>query len=106
MTEDMTAPVTRGELKEELTTFRTEMRADFSTFRSEMRDEFAAFRKELGTFVGSEIARHFKVAVESMRQQFGVLDDKQNDQNDQHVSLARRVDRLEVAVFDPPNPKP
>lgn len=95
MSEDMTAPVTRGELRTELATFRNEMRA-------EMRDTLAAFRIELG----EDIARHMRAGFEDMRKLFGVLDDKQHAQNDQHASLARRVDRLEVAVFDPPNPKP
>jgi hypothetical protein len=95
MSEDMTAPVTRGELKEELAEFRAE-------FRAELQEGLAKFRVE----ISQDVSRHMKAGFEDMRQLFGVLDDKQLAQNDQHASLARRVDRLEVAVFDPPNPKP
>jgi len=108
MSEEMTAPVTRGELLEVLSAYPTsvELRTELATFRNEMRAEmretFAMFRVELG----EDIARHMKAGFEDMRKLFGVLDDKQHAQNDQHASLARRVDRLEVAVFDPPNPKP
>ena len=97
MSEDMTAPVTRGELEEVL----EKKLAAYPT-----RIEFEQFKTDLRVELGQDIARHMKAGFEEMRTLFGVLDDKQNAHNDQHTSLARRVDRLEVAVFDPPNPKP
>ncbi|MEO6773044.1 MAG: hypothetical protein ABI437_08345 [Kofleriaceae bacterium] len=98
--------MTRGELREELSAFVTkaELKAELSAFatKAELKAELEKLRTELG----EDIARHMKAGFESMRQLFGVLDDNQVAQHDQHARLADRVDRLEVAVFDPPNPKP
>lgn len=80
--EDMTAPVTREDLKAELAKLRVELRAEIT----------------------EDIARHINARFEMMRQTFAIPADQDKAQDDRHASLARRVDVLEVAVFDPPKP--
>jgi hypothetical protein len=104
MSEDMTAPVTRGELKEELAELRTEVRAEFRAVRAESREELAKFRVEFRAEINEDLARHMNAGFEMMRQSFAILADQDKAQTDRHASLARRVDVLEVAVFDPPKP--
>ncbi len=119
---DMTTPVTRGELREELATFRTEIRTELSELRTELRTELQEFRHEikaemkaelkeelkrfmsrdelahmLETWAGAmtaEFRRSFKAAEESFRRDFGILDEKYRD-------LPPRVTRLENKVSPP-----
>jgi hypothetical protein len=44
---DMTIPVTRGELRDELVVFRQELRDELVVFRQDLRDELVVFRQDL-----------------------------------------------------------
>lgn len=138
MSEDMTAPVTRADLREELAKYptreelkaelkaelakyatREELKAELAKYatredlkaelanystREELKEELAKFRVEFRAEINEDLARHINAGFEMMRQTFAILADQDKAQNDRHASLARRVDVLEVAVFDPPKP--
>jgi hypothetical protein len=80
---DMSTPVTRGELREELQTFEQK-------WRDMMRDMMRAMEARLM----AELGRLVTTIDESFRSQFGALDDK-------YADLPARVGKLEAKVFPP-----
>ncbi len=100
---DMSHPVTRAELREELAKHPTKAElalhlqgwADrlIDLFRAEMsavRNDMRTLREELG----AELARHVRAANEEMRDWTRAFDDRYKD-------LPPRVDKLETKVFAP-----
>ena len=127
--EDMTAPVTRGELRKELTELRTEVREQFADLRAEIREQFVSFGKYLLEEVGrmlrsseENMRREFRELLrrdelppmlrsfeENMRREFRALDDKYTDvpprlATIENEELPPRVTKLEATVFPPPAP--
>ena len=101
-TEDMTAPVTRGELRMELTELRAEIREQFATFQENLRREFRALLRE-------EVLPMLRSFEENMRREFRGLDDKYIDlpprvARIEAAELPLRVEKLEATVFPPPAP--
>jgi hypothetical protein len=108
---DMSTPVTRGELKEELEQFRHELRhelrQELQELRGEIRHEFAT-KVELEIWGGAllaritasqqqlqlDLARHTEAIREWISTMISVIDEK-------YVDLPSRVSRLENAVFAP-----
>jgi len=117
-TEDMTAPVTRGELRKELAEHRAGVDAQFADLRAEIREQFASrveIREQFASFAKSllsevshmmrsmeesirrelrelreEVPQMLRSFEENMRREFRGLDDKYND-------LPPRVARIEAA---------
>src|SRR5262249_33262171 len=97
---DMSHPVTRAELREELSKYATKLDLDAwgnrllemmrTEIRSEIRSEMRVARQELG----EELARHVRAANEEMRDWMRAFHDPYKD-------LPPRVDRLEAKVFAP-----
>jgi hypothetical protein len=68
---DMSAPVTRGELREELTVVRSELREELTVVRSELREELTVARSELReelAVVRTEVRGEFKLVREEISQ--------------------------------------
>jgi hypothetical protein len=114
---NMSAPVTRGELKEELKQLRSELatKAELQqaalAARAELQQVAQAARADLEIWGGAllehigqlhkqlqiDLARHANALHESMATMIRGLDDK-------YVDLPGRVGRLESAVFAPKPP--
>ncbi len=107
--QDMTAPVTRGELKQELAQLKAELKAELKidldralvdVVRKPDLDRALADvvrRPELeawGKWLSAELAQHVTAMTEALRAEFRVGDDQYKD-------LPARVSRLETAVFTP-----
>ena len=109
---DMSSPVTRGELREELSKLeqkfeqkfvtREELYRDFPT-KDDLRNELAKYatKQDLDTWGGAllermtvEIGRAVRAAMESVRISVNAVDDQYRD-------LPARVARLEAKVFAP-----
>ncbi|HEY1553393.1 MAG TPA: hypothetical protein VGF94_01105 [Kofleriaceae bacterium] len=84
--EDMTKPVTRGELRAEL----AEMRAEMRKWAGALNDRIERGERLIMRHVSEEIARCTNAILEAVRGQIGAVDDKYKD-------LPRRVARLERA---------
>jgi hypothetical protein len=102
-TDDMSTPVTRGELRDELQQLevRLEQKLEQKTAHLVTRTEFEMWggallaRIELGEQrIFTELARHTRAIQESMSTQISVIDDKYDD-------LPARVSQLEATVFLP-----
>jgi hypothetical protein len=122
-TTDMSIPVTRGELREELGLFRQEIREDirrslelwggalldrieqgerrtderFRTMDERFRtmdERFRTMGEQLEQRLGLEFARHAKAIQESLQVQVSAVDEK-------YADLPGRVDRLEAVVSPP-----
>jgi hypothetical protein len=98
-TDDMSTPVTRGELRDELQ--QLEVRLEQKLAHMVTRTEFEMWggallaRIELGEQrLFTERARHTRAVQESMSTQISVIDDKYDD-------LPARVSLLEATVFQP-----
>jgi hypothetical protein len=103
---NMSAPVTRGELKEELERLRSELAS-----KAELQQAILAARADLEIWGGAlrahidrglqqlqiDLARHANALHESMAAMIRGLDDK-------YADLPGRVGRLESAVFAPKPP--
>ena len=108
---DPDRPVTHAELVTSLHVFKTELMSELRTdFKTELKSELTSeltqsltqslthpLTHSLTESLGLEIARHMNAGFERMHALFGVIDEKYQD-------LPGRVNRLEVAVFDPPAP--
>jgi hypothetical protein len=120
----MSHPVTRAELREELSSYATkadlreelaltkaELREELASkrdlqgwaerlidmFRTEVRSQSEALRMEMRTFrdeLAQDLARHVRAANEEMRDWLRGFDDRYKD-------LPPRVDKLEAKVFAP-----
>ncbi len=116
---DVNAPVTHGELRQELSTFKTELKTELKTERFDAIDErftaiderfdavdrrfdavdrrFDALEPHLVAMEARLMAglgRHTRASAEDLATRVTVVDDKYTD-------LPRRVARLEEAVFTP-----
>ena len=92
---DLDRPVTRRELREELTALRAELRASNQELRTEMATGFAEMREYVGFSVKSlrdELRVHFDLTAEGFRSDFRNLYDWTLATA---TSLAARVDALE-----------
>lgn len=115
--EDMSTPVTRGELREELWQFEARLEARFDhklemwggallarmeSFEMRMETRMQSFEtrmQSLETRMLTELARHTQAIQESLTTQIAVIDEKYTD-------LPGRVNRLEGAVFGKPRRDP
>ena len=105
-TDDMSTPVTRGELRDELQQLEVrleqlELKLEQKLAHLVTRTEFEMWggallaRIELGEQrMFTELARHTRAIQESMSRQISVIDDKYND-------LPARMSRIEATVFPP-----
>ena len=102
-TDDMSTPVTRGELRDELQQFEIHLEQKLEQKLKHLvtRTEFEMWggallaRIELGEQrMFTELARHTRAIQESMSTQISVVDDKYDD-------LPARVRQLEATVFPP-----
>ena len=99
--QDMDAPVTRRELREELAALE-------SRLEQKLEQKLGAFRIELS----AEFARHANAILEQCREWFVVIDDKYKalpgrvqKLDDTVQSLTDRVQRLEDAAPKPKRPR-
>src|SRR6185295_477676 len=90
---DMSAPVTRGELREELDRFATKADLERLVTKEFLEERLESMAKKLS----EELAQHVRSIEETFRKQLSVFDDKYTD-------LPGRVKRLEDEVF--PDDKP
>lgn len=99
---DMSTPVTRGELREELAQLEQRLDQKFVT-KDDLRNELAKYatKQDLDTWGGAllermtvEIGRAVRAAMESVRISVTAVDDQYRD-------LPARVARLEAKVFAP-----
>ena len=102
---DVNAPVTHGELRQELATFKIELKAELKAERFDAIDRrFDAVDQRFDTLedhliamearLMAELGRHTRASAEDLATRVTVVDDKYTD-------LPRRVARLEEAVFTP-----
>jgi hypothetical protein len=98
-TDDMSTPVTRGELREELQQLEQKLEQKLAHLATktelEMWGGALLARIELGEQrLFTELARHTRAIQESMSTQISAVDDKYDD-------LPARVSQLEATVFPP-----
>lgn len=106
--QDMDAPVTRRELKEELAAFEERLEQRFDDFEQKLEQKLdERFSKML-----AELAQHVNAGLEQTRIWFGVIDDKYKDLPPRvttleadRTSLTGRVQRLEDAAPKPKRPR-
>lgn len=100
---DMTTPVTRGELREELQRLEARVaqatKADLEKLEGKLEARFAqmATKADLEIWGGAllaEIGRHTRAMQEALSVQVSVVDDKYTD-------LPGRVSHLEAALLPP-----
>lgn len=87
---DMSTPVTRGELRAELATFEQKLDQKLEIWAGALRAHIAESERRLL----AELARHYKAIQEALSKQISVIDDKYRD-------LPARVRKLEARVFTP-----
>ena len=95
---DMSTPVTRGELRDELAQLENRLERKFDNNLGLWGGALAAQIRELAAQITGlenrmldELARHTQAAFESMTKQISVVDEKYND-------LPARMARVEVEV--------
>ncbi len=93
------APVTRRELREELSAFRTEMKDEFAAFKVDVTDQFVGFKKDILVILSEwkndlsrELARHVTVAEEQTQRLIIGLDDRYRDLPGRVTVLERELD--------------
>jgi hypothetical protein len=93
---DMTAPVTRGELKQELAELKAELKVDLDQALVDVvrKPDLDRALDAWGTRLSVELAQHVNAMTESLRAEFRGIDDQYKD-------LPARVSKLENAVFTP-----
>ncbi len=112
--DDMEAPVTRRELREEFAKFeeRFERKLDekldekleqkftreFTVFRREIDDKLAEVNRTLSV----ELARHVNAVAELLRTEIRALGENKPTLTEVLETLPRRVEKLEERVFAPP----
>lgn len=111
---DMTAPVTRGELREELALLRQDThqqlhqqiaaleerllkktRSDLEIWGGALLERINESEQRLVKQLGTELARHVGAVREDMQRQFAAF-------HEAFADLPSRVSRLEAAVFPAP----
>ena len=88
--EDMTAPVTRGELREELAKLEKRFDLKLEVWGGALADRISRLEKTLYT----ELARHTNAILEALQGRVSVIDEK-------YADLPGRVAKLERKVFAP-----
>lgn len=102
---DMSTPVTRGELRDELAQLENRIERKFDDKLGHLERKFddkldlwggalLARITESEKRMINELARHAQALFEAMTQQISIIDEKYND-------IPARVTRLEAAVFEP-----
>ena len=91
---DMSTPVTRGELRDELAQLENRIERKFDDKLDLWGGALLARITESEKRMISELARHAQALFEAMTQQISIIDEKYND-------IPARVTRLEAAVFEP-----
>lgn len=115
--DDMSKPVTHGELREVLDENRTlivrelaqlvthAVKGSEESLRSLVTQEVARSEESLRSFVAQEVAHTVKSSEESLRSYMGALLDKASANDEKldakYSDLPARVTRLEAAVFRP-----
>jgi hypothetical protein len=91
---DMSTPVTRGELRDELAQLENRIERKFDDKLDLWGGALLARITESEKRMINELARHAQALFEAMTQQISIIDEKYND-------IPARVTRLEAAVFEP-----
>lgn len=119
--DEMDAPVTLRQLREELRQFvtRTELQTELETFGEKLEARLEArleakfdaklekIRREIVLDIGEEMARQIRAGQEETRAWLRTLDDQYRDLPKRVTTieaseLPSRVEKLEAAVFAPP----
>jgi hypothetical protein len=87
---DMSAPVTRGELREELARFEQKLDQKLEIWGGALLARIADSERRML----AELSRHCNAMQEALSKQLSIIDEKYSD-------LPARVRRLEARVFTP-----
>ena len=88
--QDMAAPVTRGELREEL----AKLDLKIEVWGGALADRISKLEKRVEHLLYTELARHTNAILEALQGRVSVIDEK-------YADLPGRVAKLERKVFAP-----
>ena len=91
---DMAAPLTRGELREELAKLEQRFDLKLEVWGGALADRITKLEKRFEHLLSTELARHTNAILEALQGRVSVIDEK-------YADLPGRVAKLERKVFAP-----